>query len=118
MTTRRTRDEESQKDCDDDNVCADCPGLNCKRVRGNKWQDCKGGKCRGIPIHGCFRLRGGVELISTAIIMNIMIVMTTIVLMIVLMMMVVVIRVGIIEARSLKARGSACSNALTSHSLR
>ena len=25
-----TRDEESQKDCDDDNVCADCPGLNCK----------------------------------------------------------------------------------------
>ena len=26
-----TRDEESQKDCDDDNVCVDCPGLNCKR---------------------------------------------------------------------------------------
>ena len=36
----------------------------------------------------------GVEFISTAIIMNIMIVMTIIVLMIVLMMMVVVIRVG------------------------
>ena len=28
--------EESQKDCDNDNVCADGPELNCKRVTMRK----------------------------------------------------------------------------------
>ena len=33
---RKTDNKEEGEDCDDENVCADHPVLNCKCVRGNK----------------------------------------------------------------------------------
>ena len=120
MTTRWRKNDNNEEDGDDDNVCDDSAELNCERVTmreqveglqrrkvqrnpNTRLLQIEGGRLNlyinsyhheyndsddNHRIDDCPYDGGGGD------------------------------QSGIIEARSLKARGSSCSNALTSHSLR